>query len=254
MNRSRLAVPALVALATLAVPSAVLAGGHPATAAPAAGSQSADPDREGLSVSGTGIVFGDPDTLDANFAVETTAATVGEALTGANAAATRMRDALVAAGIAKADLRTADVGVSERRNDKDEITGYTANQGLTAKIRKLADAGKLLSTAIKAGGDAARLHGISFGIEDDSKLLAEARKKAFAEARGKAALYAGEAGRSLDRVVKVTEDNPRYGGPAQQFKLSAAMAAADAETPIEPGRQQIAVTVTVEWAFGPADK
>jgi uncharacterized protein YggE len=237
-------VAALVVLAALLVPSSWPLAGRPAAAS---ASPSDDQSRDSVLVSGTGNVFGEPDTLAADFAVEADASTVGEALDRANAAATRMRDTLARAGVVKADLQTSNVGISPKRNEHNDITGYTVSQGLTAKIRNLPQAGTLMSAAVKAGGDAARLNGISFSISDEAELLVEARKRAFADARGKAGLYAREAGRSLGRVVKVSEENPGYGRPFGQY----AMAAADSAVPIEPGRQQLTVTVTVEWTLNP---
>ncbi|WP_433367847.1 SIMPL domain-containing protein [Actinoplanes sp. CA-142083] len=217
-----------------------LAGGRPAFA-------SDSPPVESVQVTGTGEVFGVPDLFTANFAVEVSDATVGGALDRADAAATRVRDALVRAGVARADLQTSDVGISTKRDDHQAVTGYTVNEGLTAKIRDLPQAGAVMSAAIKAGGDAARLNGASFSIEDDAALLMEARKKAFDDARGKAELYARAAGRPLGRVLKVSEETPRYGNP---YALGGGMAAADSAMPIEPGRHQLVVTVVVEWALG----
>ena len=218
-----------------------LLGGRPAVAA------AADQGLESVQVTGTGEVFGQPDTLTADFAVETSAATVDEALNRAGTAATRMRDALVRAGIARADLQTSNVGVSSTVNDARQITGNAVNQGITAKIRDLPRAGALMSAAIAAAGDAARLNGVSFAIENDAALLTEARKKAFADARGKAELYAREAGRPLGRVVKVSEVTPSYGWAGGQDT----MAAASPRLVVEPGLRQLAVTVSVEWALGP---
>jgi uncharacterized protein YggE len=247
MNRSRVVAPAPVVLATLMVLSSLLFGGRPASASAgvAVGSPPADQFRESVSVTGRGEVFGEPDTLTAHFAVETRASTVGEALDRADAAAGRMRNTLVRAGIAGADLRTSNVDVGASRNADGKITGYTVGQGLTATIRNLPRAGALMSAALAAGGDAARLNGVSFAIEDDAALLVEARKKAFADARGKAELYAGEAGRRLGPVVRVSEVAPGYEEPRDQDR----MLAADAPMLIEPGRQKVAVTVTVEWTL-----
>jgi uncharacterized protein YggE len=251
MNRSRATMPALVLAALAAVPSSLISG-LPATAAPGAPAvaRPADDPGESIVVTGTGAVFGEPDTLTANFAVETKAATVGAALDSANAAATRMRDALLQAGVARTDLQTSNLSINSATNDKDELTGYTVSQSLTATIRKLPKAGALLSAAVKAGGDAARLNGVTFTIEDDSKLLSEARKKAFADAKAKAELYAREAGRPLARVVRVSEATLGYSGSGYEHKMSAAMGAADMAVPIEPGRQRLGVSVTVEWALG----
>lgn len=245
MNRSRVAVPALVVLATLVAPAPWALGGRPASAAVT--SPAVDQPRDSVVVTGTGEVSGQPDVLAASFGVEAGAGTVGAALERASTAATRMRDALVRAGVARADLQTSEVGISTRQDDNQEITGYTVRQGLTAKIRDLPSAGAVISAAVAAGGDAARLNGVSFAIEDDAALLAEARTRAFADARGKAELYARAAGRPLGRVVRVSEETSGYRGSGERDL----MAAADSAVPIEPGRQHLAVTVTVEWAFKP---
>jgi uncharacterized protein len=233
-----LVVPALVVAL-----SSWLLGAGPAVAS--TGSLVTDQPRESVLVSGTGKVSGEPDMLTADFAVETTGSTVDDALNRAGKAATRMRDSLVRAGLTKADLQTSNVSIGSKVNDHQEIIGYTVNQGLTAKIRNLPRAGALMTAAVAAGGDAARLNGATFTIENDAALLAEARKKAFADARGKTELYAREAGRPLGRVVSINEGTSTYGGSYGQN----AMAAADSRFVVEPGRQQLAVTVTVEWAF-----
>jgi uncharacterized protein YggE len=252
--------PALVA--ALALLSSGL-DGRPASASDAT---PADPPpsgqfRESVLVSGTGDVSGTPDTLTADFAAEADGSTVGEAVDRADfaaeadgstvgeavdratAAATRMRDALVRAGIATADLQTSAFSVGSKVDDHQAITGYTATEGLTAKIRELPRAGQVMSAAIAAGGDAARLNGVSFAIDNDAALLAKARRGAFADARRKAELYAHEAGRPLGRVLDVSETTPGYGGPAP--------VAMDSRFSIEPGRQRLTVTVTVQWALDP---
>jgi uncharacterized protein YggE len=214
----------------------------------------ADQPWESVLVTGRGEVSGEPDLLVADFGVETTGPTVAGTLDRANRAAAGMRDALIRAGIAKADLQTSNVNIIATRKDdgpdSGKITGYTVNQGLTAKIRNLPKAGPFLSAAIAAGGDAARLSSVSFVIEDDAALLAEARRKAFADAKAKAALYAREADRPLGRVVKVSETSPDNGLGGERNKMYAAMYAADSSVQIEPGRQQLSVTVTVEWTLG----
>jgi uncharacterized protein YggE len=247
MIRSRVTTPVLVVLASVVLLSPGPLGGRPAFASAAAPADSPPAGQflENVLVTGTGEVSGEPDTLTVDFAVEAGGSTVGQALDGAKVAAVEMRDALVRAGIARADLQTSNFSIGSKVNNDQQITGYTVNQGLTAKIRDLRRAGDLISAAIAAGGNAARLNGVSFAIENDAALLAEARKKAFADARQKAELYAHEAGRPLGRVVQVNETAPSYGVPVGQFSP----AAMDSRFPIEPGRQRVTVNVTVEWAL-----
>ena len=238
---------ALVVLqaATLVVLSPWLGGDIPAYASAGTSVESPPAGQawESVQVTGTGEVFGEPDTLFADFAVETSASTVDGASTSANAAATRMRDALVRAGISTVDIQTSNIVIGSRLDDDQEITSYTAGQGLTATIRNLPQSGAILSTAIAAGGDAARLKGTSFAIEDQVELLNDARKKAFANARETAELYARQAGRPLGRVVKVSEAT-RYQGRTAEYNT-----ATGSTVPIEPGRQRLTVSVTVEWSF-----
>ena len=238
--------PVAVVLAAAVALSSVVGGG----AAYASSGAAAEQLWESVTVTGQGESFGKPDRLDASFAVEHSSSTVAAALKQTSTAAVRMRDALVKGGVAKADLQTSNVSINATRKDDGAITGYTVNQGLTAKIRDLKQGGALISAAVSAGGDAARLNGTSFAIENDSALLAAARKKAFADAKRKAGLYAREAGRPLGRVVKVSEGGPVQWGQGGSNKF----ASSDASVPLEPGRQSLTVNVTVEWMLDPAAK
>ncbi|WP_344125928.1 SIMPL domain-containing protein [Luedemannella flava] len=243
----------LVVLAALAVLSPGPLGTRPAFASATA---TVDPapagePRDSVLVDGTGEVYGTPDTLTAELGVETTAATVGEAMDRASVAATRMRDALLRAGIARADIQTSSVSVAPKEDEDQRIIGYTASVGLTVKIRDLRRAGAILSAAIAAGGNAARLDGVSYAIDNDAALLATARRKAFADARRKAELYAREAGRRLGRVLKVSETAASCG---ECDGGRGAFAGGGSAAPIEPGRQRLTVTVTVEWALDPSPR
>jgi uncharacterized protein YggE len=254
VNKLHFTVPALV-LATLVVPSALPFASRPAAASESVSADSPpDDNRDSVQVTGTGAVFGVPDVLTADFGVEADASTVDKAMDRANTAATRMRDTLLRSGVVTTDLRTSNVGIDPNRNDHNTITGYTVSQGLTAKIHNLPQAGALISAAIAAGGDVARLNDVSFSIEDEADLLAEARRKAFTDAHGKADLYARAAGRSLGRVVKIIDETPTYGSSFGQNDMAGVGSAGGSigtKVPIEPGRQQVTVTVTVEWAFTP---
>jgi uncharacterized protein len=180
--------------------------------------------------------------------VGTTAATVDEALNLANAAMTQMQEALVDGGVARADLQTANASIQPTYGRQGRIVGYAVNEGLTAKIRTTSDAGALITAAIAAGGDAARLSGVSFEIEQDDALLAAARRNAFADAQAKAELYAEQAGRTLGQVVSVTEEVPRNGFNSFASGTEDAMPV-PLGLPLQPGREHLAVTVTVEWSF-----
>jgi uncharacterized protein YggE len=125
------------------------------------------------------------------------------------------------------------------------INGYDVYQSLTVKLRKLDQAGDAISDAAEAGGNATRINGVSFDIEDHSALLEQARDKAFADAKAKAEQYARLAGRSLGRVTQINEGN--VGGGPITYAAGRAEAAMDSSVPIQPGTQQISVSNTVVW-------
>jgi uncharacterized protein len=228
-------------------------GGTAPAAAAATGSSDASGDRarDGVLVSGTGEVTGRPDTLVAQFGAEATAGSVDDALARADRALGRITDALRKGGVDEADLQTAGLDIYPQYSDDGrQVTGYQAQQQLSVTFRDVDAAGRLIGRAVSAGGDAARLSGLSFRIDDDSALLADARRKAFDDAKAKAELYGDAAGRGLGRVVSVTET---VAGNATPYPTDMYLARADAagarDVNLQPGQQQLSVTVTVEWSF-----
>ncbi len=253
--RSPLVVLAAVA-GTLALVVTGWLLGHGGATAPAAvaatssGDGSGDRARDGVLVSGTGEVTGRPDTLVAQFGAEATAGSVDEALARADRALGRITDALRKGGVDDADLQTAGLDVYPQYSDDGrQVTGYQAQQQLTVTFRDVDAAGRLIGRAVSAGGDAARLSGLSFRIDDDSALLADARRKAFGDAKAKAELYGDAAGRGLGRVVSVTETVTGNDRPYPMPAFDAARSSAGGDVQIEAGQQQLSVTVTVEWSF-----
>ncbi len=204
-----------------------------------------------VSVDGVGRIAGTPDVLRLDLGVETHAATVSAALDAANIAMVKVRDSLRAHGVAPADLQTSNLSV---RGDYDygkegpRLRGYVAEEWVTARLHRLATAGRAISDAVAAGGSAVRVNGMVLDIESDDGLVAQARDRAFAAARSKAEQYARLAGRALGPVTSVTES---VTGPGpQDVKGAVAMSArAGASVPVEPGRQEVAVTVSVVWAL-----
>ncbi len=127
----------------------------------------------------------------------------------------------------------------------DGPNGFDVFSSLSIKLRNLDDAGKTISDAAAAGGDATRINGISFEFEDSASLLEDAREDAFADAKSKAEQYADLAGGSLGRVVSISENNS--GGGGYPYPMAERDAAAGSAVPLYAGSQQVSVTSTVVW-------
>ncbi len=197
----------------------------------------------GVTVVGTGTASAVPDVLVLQVGTEVRHRDVSEALAQASAGLSAMVARLREAGVPDADLRSSGAALWSQTDERGRLTAHVANQQLTAKLRDLAGAGDLVAEVIAAGGDAARLHGLSFTVDDDAELRAQARERAFSDAQARAEQYATLAGRALGPVRRVTEET---GG---HRPLAMARFAAAESMPVEAGSQEITATVEVEWTF-----
>jgi uncharacterized protein YggE len=240
----RRSVPLLAVLVVAAGAAAYVLFGSPAPvrAAPV------DVADAGVQVQGVGTARGVPDVLHVTVGVEVSRSTVADALGSANSAADRVLDAVHRAGVAAADVQTANVHVYPRYDDSgQQITGYLAGQDLTVTLRDLGTAGATISTVVAAGGDDVRLQGVGYDLDDDAALQEQARKLAFADAREKAQQYAALAGRQLGALVLVQE-HVAPSGPVPMAAQDASLAAEGA-VPLSPGSADLTVTVDVRWSL-----
>jgi uncharacterized protein YggE len=179
--------------------------------------------------------------------VEVGARTVGDALSAANDAAGKVLGALRRTGVADDDVQTRNVHLYPRSDgDGQDVTGYAAGQDLDVTLRDLDTAGATISAAVDAGGDAARLQGVSYELGDDAALRAKARELAYADARGRAEQYAKLAGRELGDVVLVRERVTPSGPVAMATDSTMATSSA---VPIAPGTTDVTVTAEVRWSL-----
>ena len=244
-------------LALVLVPTVVLAGcgsGHASSQAPPVSLRTApidatSGDAGGITAHGTGQVSGAPDVMTISVGVNTQAAHATDAL-GQNASkATAVINSLKGHGVPASDIQTSELSLQPNYDNSGRvITGYQATDVVTAKLHNLTDAGQVIDAAVGAAGDAGRLDGVSFSIDDNSNLLAQARKDAVAAAAAQAQQLASAAGVHLGALRSLSED-VNTPGPIN-FAEGAAMSAASAPTPVEPGTQQVSVQVTAIWDVG----
>ncbi len=201
----------------------------------------------GVEVGGVGTATGTPDVLRFTVGVEVTADGVDDALSGADDAARGVIAALADADVPKADVQTANVSVYPRYGDEGErITGYTARHDLSVTLRDIGAAGAVIASVADAGGDAARIEGVSYALEDDEAVRAEARSAAFADARRRAQQYAELVDRELGEVLWVREN---VSTPAPLPYAADEAAAGGRAMALEPGSAAVTVTAEVRWSL-----
>ena len=227
---------ALVALALGAAACAPMGPGHHARAST-------------VTVAGTGTVSAAPDMAEITTGVVTQAPTAAQALAANSQAMARLLQALGALGIAARDIQTTSINVSPlRRQGRDgqppEITGYEVTNQVRVKVRDVSRLGRVLDQQVGQGANL--VYGIQFGQQEPAPLVDEARKRAMADARRKAELYAAAAALKVGRVVAVQEAG--VASPRPEMAPRVAMSAA---VPVAPGEQEIQASVTVTFTLEP---
>ena len=196
-----------------------------------------------VTVVGSGEVQGTPDTVTADVGIEVVAPDVTTAMNQTNERQQAVISALTADGVDAKDISTAAVNLQPQYGDNSVVTGYRAGNTITVKIRELDNASRALATIVDTGGNAARINSVSFSIEDDSKLVSDARARAFEDAKGRAQQYAQLSGMSLGRIISISEAPGST--PPQPFPVPPQAKVAD--VPLQPGQQTVSFAVTAVW-------
>lgn len=204
-----------------------------------------------ITVIGTGTVSGTPDTVMVSLGVQTTGPAIADAMSQANKAATAVIDKLKASGVDAKDISTSSVSLQPNYDNNGKPNGYQVYEGVRAVLRDLAKAGQLMGDAVSAGGDAARVEGISFDLDGKDGLMAKARSSAMADARSKAGEYAAAEQRTVGAVLSISESTSGDGSPMPYAKDAAASrASAAGPVPLNPGSQDVQVQVSVTYELG----
>jgi len=234
------AAAAFAIMATVAVPNAAVA-----QTAPAEQSQGTM-----LSVSADGSSEARPDLATLSLGVTTEGQTAQAALQENSRRMAALTQALRRAGVAERDIQTSNVSVypqqQYREGQEPLITGYQANNTVTAKVRNINNTGRVIDAAVAAGGNT--INGVTFSHADPEAQLDIARRDAIGEARRRADLYANALGMRVHRVVAVSEG----GGysPPIPYPMAARMDAvspASPPPPIAPGEIETRVSVGVTF-------
>jgi uncharacterized protein YggE len=199
-----------------------------------------------LSVSAEGASEGRPDMATINLGVTSEGQTAQAAMQENARRMTALTQALRRAGVAERDIQTSNVSVYPQQQYQEgqppRITGYQANNTVTAKVRNINNTGRVIDAAVAAGGNT--VHGVAFSYQDAEAQLDTARRDAVREARRRADLYAEALGMRVHRIVAVSEGAGFT--PPIPVRMER-MAASDVSTPISPGEIETRVSVSVTF-------
>lgn len=246
--RSVAAAPlALIALALLpacaqAQETRMTTGFHPASIQP----------ETTISISAQGSVQRAPDIAYITTGVTTEAATAEGALADNARRMNSLMGVLKEAGIAERDIQTSNFSLNPvyvyPENQPPRITGYSASNQVTVRVRQLDRLGAILDTVVKAGGN--NFGGLSFGLDDDTEARNEARRMAMKEAMDRATLYAEVAGLKIRRVVTISESGGWSPQPMPMMAMARMESADMAPSPVSGGEVGFTADVNVVFELG----
>ena len=207
-----------------------------------------------VSVAATGIAEARPDAAKASLTIETQDPTSAKAAQAAAAvAATEVLDAIKAAGIPEDDIATQGINVGPVYNYTSDggqtLIGYRASQTLTVTLRDLVTAGAMLDAIVASGGNAARIDSLVPFVTDPTVAANKARAQAVKIAQAQAEQYAKLLGFTLGPVAYVSESSTNAQPEPIAYAADAAVSAEKAPTPIQPGTQDVSVTLNVAWSI-----
>jgi uncharacterized protein YggE len=202
-----------------------------------------------ITVQGHGSVKAKPDTVVVDIGVQTQAAHANDALQAANTKAQVLLDTLKASGVAADDITTTGVSLyPQYDNAGRRITGYQASNTVSAKIRDVAGAGKVIDAVAGLVGDEFTVSNVAFTIDDPSNYEDQARTAAINDARSRAEIYAGAAGVKVGDIVQISEVQVQPPVPYVVAERAAAdSAAGGSAVPLAPGQQEISLDTTVVY-------
>ncbi|RKT76975.1 hypothetical protein DFJ68_0382 [Terracoccus luteus] len=210
--------------------------------------------RRTVTVSGTGWASAVPDVVRVSLQVGHDSSDVATALDGAAESTAAVISALRSAGVDASDVRTETVSVNQRwDNQGNGPIGFTASQRLGVTVREVDGAGRVLTAAATAAGNALLVDSLTLEVSDPEPALREARDGAFADARSKAEQYAGLARVRLGDVVEIGEGGAMHSPVPVTARRAKADAAMTVPMPVEGASQGFTASVTVTWRLVDAD-
>ena len=156
---------------------------------------------------------------------------------------------------AEDDLTTAGLSVHPQTHWSDggrqETTGFTASTTFRVVLRELEpeaanSPAAVIAACVSVGGDAIRLDGLEFDLDDRSDLATRARELAWTAAESKARQFADLADKDLVEVLEVLEDFDQI---VPMRGRVAAMKADSAPIAVERGEIEESISVRVRWAM-----
>ena len=213
-----------------------------------------------ITVSGTGEAFQKPDIATFSFTVQDENLVVKTAQDNVNKNISDVLSFLKKSGVDEKDIKTTNYSVYPRYEynqiqclaypcptGRQTLAGYVVSQSISVKVRKLEDAGTIVSGIGELG--ATDISGLTFSVDEEDAILREAREKAINDAQTKAKQLAKDLGVRLVRIVSFSEGGnyPIFYGKDMALGMGGAVESAPRAAELPVGENQFISNVNITY-------
>ncbi len=217
-----------------------------------------------ISVTGEGEATAIPDIATFNFTVQAKEADAASAQKKVTETMQKIKDFLKEKGVEDKDINTENLDLSPWYEEQEyvpctpwgcppyrepKVAGYQVNQTVSVKVRKIDDAGAIVGGIGELG--AQNISSLSFTIDDETKLVREARDKAIEDAKAEAQKLADKLGVRIVRMTGYWENNDGYYPPIEydSYSYKAGMAEEAIQTTAEIPVGEDTITMKVDISY-----
>ena len=199
-----------------------------------------------ITVTAKSSVFSVPDKAEISVGTNTNGATAAEAQDKSAEKTNAVIDKLKEMGIEDKSIKTTNYNMYQRYDNNGKPNGYEVDVMLSVKDQDIDAVGDLIAALTNAGAD--RFHGVSFYCSTYDDDYNEAMGAALSEARKKADVLAGAAGRTISGIRSIQEG---YQDTSYEYSSSFGAAYDSAESAksmaMMPGEAEISARITVTY-------
>jgi len=204
-----------------------------------------------ISVTGTVSKTAAPDKAEIILSVETLDKSAAKSQSDNAELSQKVRDALKAAGVDDADIKTSSYNLYEdfQWNEslrKSESIGFKTVNSIQVTVKDLSKTGSVIDAAVQAGANSVSSVSFSLNKQGELELRNAALQEAAANAKTKAQNIATGLGISVGQVFSASESSNYYTPVYRSYDMAAGVAES-ATTPITPGDVEYSVSVSVQF-------
>ena len=217
-----------------------------------------------ITVSGEGKVYVKPDVAIVSLGVTTQAKTVAEVTKSNTDKMNAVIDAVKALKVEEKDIQTTNYSLtpvydyvvpsevsimypsaSSTMIRSNTVSGYKLEQDIQVKIRDFTKIGDILSKATASGSN--QIGNLQFTIDNPEQYKEQARAQAIAKAKSNAQNLSKESGIGLGKLINVYENYNSIYSSAKGAGVVSMDSAVPAVPTIQPGQQEIDVTINLTY-------